>query len=78
MNARSLGWAVVFALLVAFAIPWFLWGSDRLIAGLPAWLWWHVGWLGLAAVVFTVFADRAWGLWVTDGTAPADSGGGLE
>jgi hypothetical protein len=66
MDTRSIGWAGAFAVLLALAIPWFLWGSERLVAGLPIWLWWHVGWLGLAAIVFRVFVRRGWGLWVTD------------
>jgi len=66
MDARSIGWAGVFATLLALAIPWFLWGSEQLFAGLPVWLWWHIAWLGLAAIVFRVFVARAWGLWVTD------------
>jgi hypothetical protein len=72
MVARSLRWAAVFALLIALAIPWFLWGVDRLVAGLPVWLWWHVGWLGLSALVFRRFANRAWGLWVTNGAVGGD------
>lgn len=66
MNVRSLAWASVFALLVGLAIPWFLWGSSRVIAGLPLWLWWHIGWMILTAVVFRAFTRRAWGLWITD------------
>ena len=60
-------WMTVFALLIAFAIPWFLWGSSAIVAGLPVWLWWHVGWMVLTAVVFAVFARRAWGVGVPRG-----------
>ncbi|MFP4530809.1 MAG: DUF3311 domain-containing protein [Halodesulfurarchaeum sp.] len=75
MDARSIGWAGVFALLLGLAIPWFLWGSERLLFGLPIWLWWHIAWLGLAAIVFRVFATRAWGLWITDRPAAAHDDG---
>jgi hypothetical protein len=34
--------------LVALAVPWFLWGSGRVVAGLPVWVWWHIGLMGLA------------------------------
>lgn len=54
-------WFAVFAILIALAIPWFLWGTGTVVAGLPLWLWWHIGWLGLSAVLFTLFAHRAWG-----------------
>ncbi|WP_425494320.1 DUF3311 domain-containing protein [Natronoglomus mannanivorans] len=60
--------------LVALAIPWFLWGNDTVVAGLPIWLWWHVGWMGLAAVGFWVFATRAWGVGIETGGTPAEIG----
>lgn len=63
-------WPVAFVVLMALAIPWFMWGVDTVVAGLPIWLWWHVGWMALTAVVFYLFARRAWGLGV------AESGGG--
>ncbi|MBS3760404.1 DUF3311 domain-containing protein [Halodesulfurarchaeum sp.] len=66
MNRRSIGWALTFLGLVVFAIPWFLWGSDQVVAGLPLWLWWHIGWMALSAVVFQRFARQAWGLWITE------------
>ena len=53
-------WIGGFAMLVAFAIPWFLWGDATIVAGLPTWLWWHIGWMALASVVFAVFSRRAW------------------
>ncbi len=52
--------------LVVFAIPWFLWGNDQVIGGLPLWLWWHICWMGLAAAVFALFTKRAWGLGITE------------
>jgi len=61
-------WTVAFAVVIAFAVPWFLWRSDAVFAGLPVWLWWHVAWMGVAAVVFHAFATRAWGLGVRDET----------
>jgi len=60
-RAERYGWVVALALVVALAVPWFLWGDSRTALGLPLWLWWHVGWMGLAAVVFRLFAARAWG-----------------
>lgn len=53
-------WIGVFAILVAFGIPWFLWGSAATWAGLPTWLWWHVGWMALAALAFAGFTRGAW------------------
>lgn len=60
MASRDLLWIPVFALLVAFAVPWFMWGTDTVVAGLPIWLWWHIGWMVLAAVCFRLFAAGAW------------------
>lgn len=60
-----LAWAGVFLVLTALAVPWFLWGTDRLLWGLPLWLWWHIGWMVLASVVFKLFVDHAWGIWIT-------------
>jgi len=59
-RAERYGWILALATLVAFAVPWFLWGDSRTALGLPLWLWWHVGWMGLAAVVFRLFTIRAW------------------
>ena len=69
MTVRSLAWVATFAVLMTFAIPWFLWGSTRVVAGLPIWLWWHIGWMMVAAIVFWVFSKRAWGLGVTTSSA---------
>lgn len=63
-RARPVGWSVVAVVLAALSVPWFLWGSDGVVAGLPVWVWWHVGWLGLTAVVFWAFTRVAWGLGV--------------
>ncbi|GAB3676141.1 DUF3311 domain-containing protein [Halopiger thermotolerans] len=57
-----IGWLAVAVGLCALAIPWFLWGNDATVAGLPVWLWWHVGWMGLASLIFWYFSQRAWGL----------------
>lgn len=67
-RAERYGWIVVFAALVAFSVPWFLWRSDAVAAGLPVWIWWHVAWMALAALVFRVFTRRAWGLGVREGS----------
>ncbi len=54
-------WIPTFAVLVAFAVPWPLWGVDRVVAGLPVWIWWHVAWLGLCAALFSLFVrSGAW------------------
>ncbi|WP_152042880.1 DUF3311 domain-containing protein [Salinigranum salinum] len=53
-------WIPVFALLVIGAIPWFLWGDATVVAGLPLWLWWHIGWMALAAGAFALFTRGAW------------------
>jgi hypothetical protein len=68
-RTESIAWAAVFAVLMALAIPWFLWGSAALVAGLPLWLWWHIGWMLLTAVVFRLFAGRAWGIWIEEDPA---------
>ncbi len=65
----------MFAVLVAFSVPWPLWGVDRVVAGLPAWIWWHVGWLGLCSIAFRSFVrsgawERGMGL-----DAPGGTGG---
>jgi len=62
-----IGWGVVGFLLCALAIPWFLWGTATTVAGLPIWLWWHIGWMGLASVVFWLFGKWAWGIGIEDG-----------
>ncbi len=64
-------WIAVATALSALAIPWFLWGESRVFAGVPLWVWWHVGWMGLASVVFYLFATRAWGI----GIEPRVEGG---
>ena len=68
-TARIAGWAVVALVLMALAVPWFLWGDAGTAAGLPLWLWWHIGWMGLSSVVFAVFARTDWGLGAEDVTA---------
>ena len=55
-------WIAVAVVLAGLTIPWFLWGSATVVAGLPVWLWWHVGWMGFASIVFWRFAQRAWGI----------------
>jgi|GEM_PF-540489 len=69
---RLAGWAAVAFVLVALAVPWFLWRDATVVAGLPLWVWWHVGWMALASVVFYVFTKRAWGI----GIVRADAGHG--
>lgn len=59
-------WAVCFAALIAFAVPWFLWNDSRVAYGLPVWLWWHVSWMAVAAVAFYTFTQRAWGIGIEE------------
>lgn len=59
-----LGWTATALVLVTLAVPWFLWRDATVVAGLPLWVWWHVGWMALASVVFYVFTERAWGVGV--------------
>ena len=71
----DLVWVPTFAVLVALAVPWPLWGVDRVVAGLPVWIWWHVGWLGLCTVAFHRFATS--GAWERGmGRAPEPGGEG--
>lgn len=60
--SESILWSLVAVVLAALAVPWFLWGSSTVLAGLPVWIWWHIGWLALTALVFAVFAHEAWGV----------------
>jgi hypothetical protein len=60
-------WIAGTVVLVVFAVPWFMWGSHAVLAGLPVWLWWHVGWMAVAALAFHAFARRAWGLGIEEG-----------
>lgn len=53
-------WWVLFGVLSVFSVPWFWWGDATIVAGLPAWLWWHILWMGLAAIVFWAFTRTAW------------------
>lgn len=73
---ETYGWAFATVALIALAVPWFLWGDSRVAFGLPLWLWWHIGWMGLASVVFYVFARRAWGLGIEAEPSPSEGGAG--
>jgi hypothetical protein len=68
-RTEGIVWAIVFAALAALAIPWFMWRVDATVAGLPVWLWWHVGWMVLASVGFYAFGRFGWGVWVETGGA---------
>ncbi len=79
MHRNELGfWIAVAIVLAGLTVPWFLWGSATVVAGLPVWLWWHVGWMGLASIVFWLFAQRAWGIGIEsagdDGSRDEDPG----
>jgi len=69
-KSEAVGWAIAGIVVVALAIPWFMWRDATVIAGLPAWLWWHVGWMVLAAAAFWAFARRAWGLGIEAEVGP--------
>lgn len=73
-SIRDWLWIVVFATLVTFSVPWFLWGASTVVAGLPVWLWWHVGWMGVASVAFALFARTGWDRLMGVETAPARGG----
>ena len=68
-------WAGVFLTLVALAIPWFLWGNSTVVAGLPLWVWWHVGWLALSSLAFAAFARYGWGIGIETPSEPSATGG---
>ena len=53
-------WVLAFAVVVALAVPWFLWRDATTVAGLPLWLWWHVGWMALASATFYLFTRSGW------------------
>lgn len=53
-------WIAAFGLFATFAVPWFLWGNATVWAGLPLWLWWHVGWMLAASAAFYAFTLGAW------------------
>lgn len=61
------GWTVGAVVLVAGAIPWFLWRDSTVVAGLPLWLWWHIGWLCLASLGLLAFTRYGWGIGVESG-----------
>jgi len=65
-TVRIVGWTAVALVLMALAVPWFLWGDAGTAFGLPMWLWWHVGWMALASVVFAVFTRTDWGLGIEE------------
>ncbi len=75
---RNIAWTATFAILVAFAVPWPLWGIDLVVAGLPVWIWWHVGWLVLCSALFYAFVETgAWerGMGVESGGDASDPDG---
>jgi len=72
----DLVWIPIFAVLVALAVPWPLWGVDRVVAGLPVWILWHVAWLGLCTVLFSRFVGS--GAWERGmGHSEADGGAAI-
>ncbi|MDJ1432538.1 DUF3311 domain-containing protein [Halostagnicola sp. A-GB9-2] len=77
-RAEFVGWGIVGLVLCMFAIPWFLWGTETLVAGLPLWIWWHVGWMLLASLVFWVFTKRAWGIGIETDAGGIQTANGTE
>lgn len=65
-------WSLIGLVSIVFTVPWFLWRNDTVIAGLPVWLWWHIGWLGLCSIVFYGFTRRAWGIGIETGDERID------
>lgn len=63
---RTVTWTAIALVLMALAVPWFLWDNGTVAAGLPVWLWWHVGWMMLASIVFAAFTRTDWGLGVEE------------
>lgn len=72
---ETLGWVTAAVLLAALAVPWFLWRDSTVVAGLPLWIWWHVGWMGLASVGFYTFTRYGWGVGV-ESVGPVTEGPG--
>ena len=73
-SRRDLVWIPTFAVLVAVAVPWPLWGVDRVVAGLPVWIGWHIAWLGLCTVLFSRFVRS--GAWERGMGVVSDANGG--
>ena len=61
---RRIGWALAFLSLAALGIPWFLWGVDTVLLGLPVWIWWHIGLMTTATLAFWLFTREDWGIWI--------------
>jgi hypothetical protein len=72
---ETLGWATGAFLLAALAVPWFLWRDSTVVAGLPLWIWWHVGWMCLASLGFYAFTRYGWGVGVERAPAATDASG---
>ncbi len=73
---ERVGWLAVAIVLCVFTIPWFFWGDSTVVAGIPLWLWWHVGWMLLASVVFWLFTQRAWGIGIEPKEGDREGPGG--
>ncbi|WIV67967.1 DUF3311 domain-containing protein [Natrialbaceae archaeon AArc-T1-2] len=79
MRRLELGvWVAVAVILTSLSLPWFLWGSATVVAGLPVWVWWHAGWMVLTSIVFWLFATRAWGIGIESAGDASGRRGDLE
>lgn len=66
------GWLAVAVVISGLSIPWFLWRDSTVVAGVPLWLWWHIGWMVFTSVVCWLFTQHAWGLGI-ESTGDRDS-----
>jgi len=71
-RVSDLLWIPLFGVVIALAVPWFMWGESAVVAALPTWLWWHVGWMLLASAAFYAFARTAWDRGVGTGVSPRE------
>lgn len=74
-RGERVGWGVTMMIVAGLTIPWFLWGEDTVVAGLPIWVWWHACWMAVASIAFHAFARRAWGMGVVRAPGSETDGG---
>jgi Protein of unknown function (DUF3311). len=74
LRLRRVLWLLIGGVLIAAAVPWWLWGAPLRWGPLPVYVWYHIGWMGIVTLVFAHFARRWWeplGA-IGDGEADAD------